>query len=45
MIEKKNVVMRILQAAYACIMRETEVQYNKMRGAGVSVQRESDGRF
>lgn len=35
--KKKNVVMRILQAAYACIMRETEVQYNKMRGAGVNV--------
>lgn len=42
---KKNLVMRILQAAYACIRRETELQDNKMRGAGVSVWRESDRRF
>lgn len=36
--------MRILQAAYACIMREIEVQHNKMIDGGVSVERESDAR-
>lgn len=36
--------MRILQAAYAWIMREKEVQYNKMIEGVVSVQRQSDGR-
>lgn len=34
--KKKNVVMRIWQAAYACLMRETKVQ-NGMSGAGVNV--------
>lgn len=37
-------LMRVLQAAYACIMREIEVQHNKMIDGGVSVERESDAR-
>lgn len=37
--------MRIIQAAYACIMRETKVLYNKMIEGVVSVWRERDGRF
>lgn len=43
--KKEKGLMRILQAVYACIMREKEVQFNKMIEGVVSVQRRSDGRF
>lgn len=36
-VKKKEGLMRILQAAYACIMRKKVVQYNKMIEDVVSV--------
>lgn len=38
--KKEKGLMRILQAAYAWIMREKEVQYNKMIEGVVSVEAE-----
>lgn len=43
--KKENGLMRILQAAYACIMRETEEHDNKRIEVAGSVWRQSDGRL